>query len=517
MKKLIIIGGGRMGYAIACGITQNKLYKKHEINFVENSEDRISFLRKKGFTVYKDFYSKNISAILLAVKPREIKEVLTSLKRVKLKKSIPIISIAAGIKIKTISSNLSLKQPIARVMPNTPCQIGEGMSVITFNKHIFKKDKNKIKNIFKSIGRVVELKEENFDLITALSGSGPAYYCYFIECMTKSIMKLRTSKAITKKTVNQLVLQTALGTIKLLTEGNIPPEKLRESVTSPHGTTEAALNVFKKRNLYNIISSAIKAARNKSIQLSKIFLIVIALLGFYNYSLAQDPIKLSTKTEDIALTDDINIARAQVVKYPDNPEAHFNLAVALSKTSLVEEAIKELYKTKKLIRKDENKRIIDKKINEYLTILKESPEANNVKYRLAFSHYLKAYLIAKEYEKKEKENKNFFESQSFLSINKKYKKFPEIKENVNLSLNYFKELIEENPHDSWSKIYYAFIIAEQTGDTSKAKELWKEVVNKDPNNPAPHFFLGELHIKEGNLKEGVLEISQALLLRTAGY
>ena len=244
---------------------------------------------------------------------------------------------------------------------------------------------------------------------------------------------------------------------------------------------------------------------------------LLAFVFLFARANCQDPIQLNTETEDIALTDDINIARAQVAKYPDNPEAHFNLAIALSRTSQVEEAIKELRKTKILIRKEENKGVIDKKINEYKEILKNDPSANNIRYRIAFAHYLKAYLISKEIEKLKEEKKgkslSLFSPKSLVSNDKN----PKILENLNLSIHYFDELLKTNPSDNWTKIYFAFILAEQFNETKKARELWNEVLKQDSNNPAPHFFLGELHIKEGNLKEGIKEISQAVLLRSLGY
>lgn len=253
-------------------------------------------------------------------------------------------------------------------------------------------------------------------------------------------------------------------------------------------------------------------------------ILLISFLIFLAYPvISQEPIKLGTKTEDIALTDDINIAKAQVAKYPDNPEAHFNLAIALSRTSLIEEAIKELRTTKLLLRKPENVGVIDKKINEFIEILKNDPNANNVRYRLAFSHYLKAYLLSKSLEKsremipfknKKKPTKiNLFSSNKLLT----HYNHPEIQKNLKLSIFYFNELLKTAPKDPWAKIYYGFILVEQNNDVNKARELWKEVLNQDVNNPAPYFFLGELHIKEGNLKEGILEISQALLLRAQGY
>src|SRR3989338_674278 len=131
------------------------------------------------------------------------------------------------------------------------------------------------------------------------------------------------------------------------------------------------------------------------------FLISIICINFISTN-AQEPLQIGTDTEDIYLTDDLAIAKAQVLKYPDNPEAHFNLAIALSRTSLVEEAIKELRKTKLLIRKPENAGTMDKKITEYKEMLNDKENeahAHTIRYRLAFSHYLKAYLISKDIEK----------------------------------------------------------------------------------------------------------------------
>ena len=178
------------------------------------------------------------------------------------------------------------------------------------------------------------------------------------------------------------------------------------------------------------------------------FSLLLCFFGPWHLDLAassQEPVQLGTETEDIALTDDVNIAKLQVQKYPENPEAHFNLAIALSRTSLVEEAIKELRKTKILLRKEKNSGTIEKKINEYKEILNRDPAANNIKYRLAFSHYLKAYLINKSISSM---------SDSKLVL---YDKDPSVKENLELSIYYFNDLLKSNPNDSWAKIYLGFI------------------------------------------------------------
>lgn len=507
MKDLLIIGGGNMGYAIASGITTSKTYSKNDITIIETSTNRTKFLKQNRYKVLTDIKKalhKKYEAIILAVKPQDIKDLLTELKKLKslLSNNTLVISIAAGIKIKKISFYFHKTQPIIRVMPNTPCQIGKGISAISFSQNVTKKQKRTAKKIFQSLGEIVEINENKIDLVTALSGSGPAYFCYLVESLINAGIKF----GIKKDTAEKLVKETGLGTMELLRKNSLSPATLRKYVTSSGGTTEAAIRIFNQNNFANIISTAIKAAMDRSKELIFLIVFYFILTGAHVYS--QEPLQISTETEDISLTDDINIARAQVAKYPKNPEAHFNLAIALSRTSLVEEAIKELRRTKKLIRKEENKGIIDKKIHEYKEIIKNNPEASNIRYRLAFSYYLKAYLISKDIEK----NLTLFDAQKLILADRN----PEIKKNLELSLFYFDELLKLKADDMWAKVYYAFILAEQYGDFDKARKLWTEVIQKDPNNPAPHLFLGELHIKEGRLKEGIVEISQALLLRSLG-
>lgn len=260
---------------------------------------------------------------------------------------------------------------------------------------------------------------------------------------------------------------------------------------------------------------------NKKFLLSILSFSLFASINFSGIAEeAEEPVRLGTEKEDISLTDNIAIAKAQVAKYPDNPEAHFNLAIALTRTSLVEEAIKELRMTKILIRKPENAGTIDKKIKEYEQILKNDPDAHNIRYRLGFSHYLKAYFFAKEEEKKQKETtENKKNSLNLLEANSLYikSKNPEILNNLKKSTSYFEELIKKDPSDIWAKVYYGFILAEQFNDVAKARSVWNDALQQDPKNPAPHFFLGELHIKEGNLKDGIAKIGEALLLRAQGY
>lgn len=245
-----------MGLAIARGILKKKLYKKSDIIGIET--------KKESAPQAVKIYNKKLSAIILAVKPKDIDDILIKIKNIVSQDTV-IVSIAAGINIKRLSNLLLKNQPIARIMPNTPCQISEGMSVITFNKFVSKAQRKTITTIFKSIGKTVKAKESQFDLIGAVNGSGPAYFCYLIESMIKSGTRLGLNKKITE----EMVLQTAFGTTLLLSMRKLTPQALRESVTSKKGITEAALKVLKKRNFDSIVHSAILAAKNRSVELGK--------------------------------------------------------------------------------------------------------------------------------------------------------------------------------------------------------------------------------------------------------
>ena len=269
MNKLLIIGGGNMGYAIASGISTKKVFKNKDIIILESNPKRISFLKGKKFKVFKDITDlksiKNIQTIIIAVKPKDINVLLSDLKPY-ISKNTLLLSIAAGIRISSIASILGQDTSIGRVMPNTPCQIGKGVNVLTFNKKVVPSQKKLTNKIFSAIGKTLELKEEKFDLVTALSGSGPAYFCLLIESLTKSGIKL----GLDKKTALELALQTGLGTFEmLLTLKELTPETLRQMVTSPNGTTHAAITTLQKNDFEEIVFKAIKSAKDRSIALGR--------------------------------------------------------------------------------------------------------------------------------------------------------------------------------------------------------------------------------------------------------
>jgi len=262
------------------------------------------------------------------------------------------------------------------------------------------------------------------------------------------------------------------------------------------------------------------------------------------------PIELGTDTEDIKITSDIALAREQVVHYPASAEAHFVLAVALTRTSKVEEAMSEINSARRLSQMQGGAKYFQDMINEYEEMLKRTPEDNRIRYQLAWAYYMKAYLLT-EYSKskhgwqpdwvkqviKEEEEKssskdggeNISEknetepvANSVLKPMERVtvKAAPEalsaIKIYYQKALGKLNEILASDPNDIWTQIHRAHLQAEYTGDLDSAMSVWQSCCEKDPNNPAPYFFLGEGYLKKGNLKESLRLISKATALRALG-
>jgi pyrroline-5-carboxylate reductase len=174
-----------------------------------------------------------------------------------------IVSIAAGITLSYLSTRLKTRK-IVRIMPNTPALIQEGMSVMSMCECINGKDIEVIRDIFMSVGRLLTLPEKYMDAVTALSGSGPAFISYFVEAMIEG----GVSRGLSEDNANALVVQTLLGTARLLDTG-MNPSKLRGMVTSPKGTTAAGLAVFEEKGLKEIVVAAIAAATERAKELGK--------------------------------------------------------------------------------------------------------------------------------------------------------------------------------------------------------------------------------------------------------
>lgn len=250
MAKLAVIGAGNMGSAIIKRIGKNY---KIVVSDADPNKFRSLNIRNNRRAV------KNADIIILAVKPQNMDLVLNEIRGAVNPKQL-VISIAAGIKTRSIEYKIG-KIPVVRVMPNTPILAGMGMSALCKGRYVKLKHIRIAHRIFSSMGKVITVKENKMDAITAISGSGPAYVYLFIESLIKSAVNLRVPKDI--------VIQTLKGAITLLEKTAKLPEELCKQVTSPGGTTEAALKVFQEEGFAKIIDKAIRAACKRSKELSR--------------------------------------------------------------------------------------------------------------------------------------------------------------------------------------------------------------------------------------------------------
>lgn len=263
-----IIGCGNMGTALIGGIQGNSaLQKKYRLM----ASDVDPFKRKKIASKYhipvtedNRQLAEKSDILILAVKPQEIREVLVGMAD-QIDKSKFIISIAAGITTEVIERILSSKVRVVRVMPNTPALVGEGISVIAGGRFAKRGDIQRTLEIFKAVGEVVQLKEKNLDAVTALSGSGPAYFAYWIGALVEQGI----AEGLDPKVALKLAEQTAKGTAVLLQKTQLSPEELIARVASKGGTTEAALRVFEQEQVKEKIKRAVHAAVERSRELNR--------------------------------------------------------------------------------------------------------------------------------------------------------------------------------------------------------------------------------------------------------
>ena len=266
MNKIGFIGGGKMATAIMKGIINSNWCEVKSIFVSDKNEDALKTL-EKDYAVQTTLNNievvKNSKIILFAVKPFVLRDVLTEIKPYLTKEHI-IFSIAAGISIKTMEEIVG-EIPVVRIMPNTPALVNEGMSAIC-RGNFAKDEHSKIAlEIFKSVGKVVEADEKYIDIITAISGSGPAFYYYIIDEIAKAGEKL----GLNYQTCLKLSAQTAYGAAKMIMETDVNPEQLIVNVTTPGGCTAVGNEVLKEQEISKILFDTIEKTAQKAYELGK--------------------------------------------------------------------------------------------------------------------------------------------------------------------------------------------------------------------------------------------------------
>ncbi len=272
MKNVILLGYGKMGSSIA------KAWRLKKLNFNFFVVEKVSSLRKiafeDGFSAYEDleqltqFVKVNSGDIIfLAVKPQQMKETIQPFLKFNFK-DIIYISIAAGLSISWFQNQINKNAKIVRTMPNLPASIGFGVTGYCQTNNLSDKDINDANDLLCAFGKAIYLSSEKLiDVVTAISGSGPAYIFYLVEVLSK----IGKENGLLEQDSKTLALETLIGSAKLLESSKMDAEILKKNVTSPGGTTEAGLEVLEsmETGLYPLLDLTIKNAKKRALDLNK--------------------------------------------------------------------------------------------------------------------------------------------------------------------------------------------------------------------------------------------------------
>lgn len=265
-KKIAFIGPGVMAEAMIAGLLRQGLAKPENVTAAGPREERGAELTKKyGIKATTDNSAavSHADVVVLSVKPQRLTEVMKSLKGIRA--DALVLSIIAGANIKKISNGLKHKA-IVRSMPNTPGQIGEGITVWTASKEVSEEQSDMARKLLGALGAEVFVEDESYlDMATALSGSGPAYVFLF----TEALIDAGVHMGFPRRIAEQLVLQTIKGSASFYEAAGRHPATLRNQVTSPGGTSAEALYYLEKAGFRTAISRAVWAAYQRSLELGK--------------------------------------------------------------------------------------------------------------------------------------------------------------------------------------------------------------------------------------------------------
>jgi pyrroline-5-carboxylate reductase len=258
-----VIGAGVMGEALIAALIRSGV-KPADISFAEKRSERASELAERYSIIHKDLteVASDSSTILLVVKPQDMAATLAELAPA-IKAETLVISFAAGKTIATITNQLGTANPIVRVMPNTPSLVGKGASGYSLGAGVSSEQRTFVAQFLAATGKAIEVPESLQDAVTATSGSGPAYFFSFVEAMVDGAV----AQGLSRDDATLLTIQTIVGAAALLETSGDSPTTLREKVTSPSGTTAAALASFADAGLSHIVANAMAAAVKRSQEL----------------------------------------------------------------------------------------------------------------------------------------------------------------------------------------------------------------------------------------------------------
>src|SRR5215217_7517486 len=266
MTRIAVLGAGKIGEALLAGLLAAG-QPAGDLLFTERDPERARELTARHGVAAVDVpeAAARSEVLVVAVKPQDIDPLLAELTAA-LRPGTLVVSLCAGLPTALYEQVLPAGTPVVRVMPNTPMLVGEAMSAVSGGTHATDEHLAAVEKMLGSVGRVVRLPESQQDAVTALSGSGPAYFFYLVEAMIDAGILLGLPRAVAEK----LIVQSAVGASKMLAESGEHPVTLREAVTSPAGTTINAIRELEKHGVRAALLAAIEAARDRSRDLGRL-------------------------------------------------------------------------------------------------------------------------------------------------------------------------------------------------------------------------------------------------------
>jgi pyrroline-5-carboxylate reductase len=263
MKKLTIIGAGSMAEALLSGIIESRLLFGEDIWVTNRSnEEKLKSLHQQYGVSYtydlNELFHKT-DVVILAMKPKDAAGALQLISPY-LTDNMLIVSVMAGISIKSIKMLTNPNLAIVRAMPNTSAAVGKSATALAVNGNVSAEQKEVAKTMFETVGMATIVEEEQLDAVTGLSGSGPAYIYYLIEAMEKSAVEI----GLDPQVAQALIVQTLQGAAEMVSKSTKQPKQLRIEVTSPGGTTEAGLQILKAHDVQKAFIDCIKEAAAQS-------------------------------------------------------------------------------------------------------------------------------------------------------------------------------------------------------------------------------------------------------------
>ncbi len=268
IKKIGFIGGGNMASSLINGLIVSG-HAAHSLWVSDINADVVSALSENlgiNSTVNNDELVTAVDVVVLAVKPQNLADVAKHIAPLIQQKQSLVVSIAAGISQNSLTRWLGNDVAIVRCMPNTPALVLTGATALHANDQVTTEQRDLAENILRAVGLALWVEQESeLDAVTAVSGSGPAYFFLLMEAMENAAVQL----GLTEQTARLLVQQTALGAAKIALESSESPAQLRQRVTSPGGTTQRAIETFEQGGFTELVAKALHAARDRSIEMSK--------------------------------------------------------------------------------------------------------------------------------------------------------------------------------------------------------------------------------------------------------